>query len=250
MVTGRTDFRVVIPARYDSARLPGKPLRKLAGKTMLEHVWRIARGSGAMEVIVATDDRRIYHAATGLGADAVMTAPTHPSGTDRIAEVARERRWPADTIVVNVQCDEPMLPPRLIDQVAATLSDEGDMATLAVPMDTHDAVDDPNVVKVVMDRAGRALYFSRAPVPFHRENPADPRGMHRHIGLYAYRVEALRRLCALPPCELERIERLEQLRALHAGMRIDIGLARARPGPGVDTEQDLAAVEELMAQVK
>ncbi|MDH3589414.1 MAG: 3-deoxy-manno-octulosonate cytidylyltransferase [Gammaproteobacteria bacterium] len=241
-----TEFRIVIPARYDSSRLPGKALRELCGRTMLEHVWRIASASAAAEVLIATDDQRIFEAAQQLGATAVMTASSHPSGTDRIAEVAKNRGWAAETIVVNVQCDEPMLPPQLIDQVAALLSEQGDIATLAVPMEPDADFRDPNIVKVVINESGRALYFSRAPIPYNRADSASPAGMLRHVGLYAYRVDALQRLCGLPPCRLERVERLEQLRALWAGMRIDVAVAVAQPGPGVDTEEDLVTVDRLM----
>lgn len=237
---------MVIPARYESSRLPGKPLRELAGRPMLEYAWSAARASAAREVIVATDDARIASVARALGADAQMTSADHASGTDRIAEVALARRWADDGIVVNLQCDEPMLPPALIDQVAATLSVDGDLATLATPFAASDEIDDINVVKVVVDRRGRALYFSRAPIPFHRDAPGDVQGALRHVGLYAYRVSALRQLSSMEPCELERYERLEQLRALWAGLRIDVAIACASPGPGVDTETDLARVDALM----
>lgn len=239
-------FNVVIPARYASSRLPGKALRHLCGRTMLEHVWRIATASAADEVIVATDDERIRDAAVELGATVLMTGADHASGTDRIAEVAARRGWSADTVVVNVQCDEPLLPPQLIDQVAGLLAGGADIATLAVPLTRDDDFRDPNTVKVVIAESGRALYFSRAPVPHHRDAPDDPAGMLRHIGLYAYRVDGLKKLCTMPPCELELTERLEQLRALWAGMRIDVALAVAPPGPGVDTAEDLARVEAMM----
>ncbi|NNF59771.1 MAG: 3-deoxy-manno-octulosonate cytidylyltransferase [Gammaproteobacteria bacterium] len=239
-------FKVVIPARFASSRLPGKALRQLCGRTMLEHVWRIATASAADEVIVATDDERIRDIATQLGAAVIMTAADHPSGTDRITEVAVSRDWGPDTVVVNVQCDEPLLPPQLIDQVAGLLAGGADIATLAVPLTGDDDFRDPNVVKVVMAQSGRALYFSRAPVPFHRDAPDEPAGMLRHIGLYAYRVDGLKKLCEMPPCQLELTERLEQLRALWAGMRIDVALAAAPPGPGVDTAEDLARVEAMM----
>lgn len=242
------EFKVVIPARYDSTRLPGKSLRLLAGKTMLEHVWRIAQQSNADEIIIATDDSRIFDAATTLGATVVMTANTHVSGSDRIAEVATIRNWSAQTIVVNVQCDEPMLPAVLIDQVAGTLTDSGDIATLATPMEPQSNFRDPNIVKVVLDQSNRALYFSRAPVPYDRADATNATAMLRHIGLYAYRVRSLQALCALAVCELEKIEHLEQLRALWAGMTIDVGIATVQPGPGVDTAQDLAEVEQLMQQ--
>lgn len=239
-------FRVVIPARYASSRLPGKPLRLLAGRPMLEHVCNAARASSAAELVVATDDQRIAAAARSLGVAVSMTATDHASGTDRIAEVARLRGWADDDVVVNVQCDEPMLPPALIDQVAQTLSAAGDLATLATPFTDDERIDDINVVKVVVDANGRALYFSRAPIPLHRENPGSTEGALRHIGLYAYRVGALRSLCALDPCAIEQYERLEQLRALWAGMRIDVAVASASPGPGVDTEADLVRVDALM----
>lgn len=239
-------FHVVIPARYESTRLPGKPLRELAGKPMFEHVWLAASASAADDVIVATDDVRIRDAALRIGAQAAMTTPEHASGTDRIAEVAAARGWRTDEIVINVQCDEPMLPPALIDQVAAALTADGDVATLATPFGADDDIADINVVKVVVDRAGRAMYFSRAPIPFHRQAPGSIQGALRHLGLYAYRVGALQQLCALEPCELERYERLEQLRALWAGMRIDVAIAHASPGPGVDTEADLARVDAMM----
>ena len=241
-----SSFHVVIPARYASSRLPGKALRELAGRTMLEHVWRAASASAAGEVIVATDDVRIREAAQAFGARALLTDATHASGSDRMDEVATNEGWRHDDVVVNVQCDEPMLPPALIDQVAGALSAGGDIATLAAPPGPDDDIDDPNTVKVVTDSRGRALYFSRAPIPFHRDAPGSVAGTLRHLGLYAYRVGALQRLCALPVCELERIERLEQLRALHAGMRIDVAIAAADPGPGVDTEADLAKAAALM----
>ncbi|NNF66165.1 MAG: 3-deoxy-manno-octulosonate cytidylyltransferase [Gammaproteobacteria bacterium] len=243
-----TDFKAVIPARYDSQRLPGKPLRRLAGKTMLEHVWRIAGKSGAAEVFIATDDERIFAASTEMGATAIMTDRSHPSGSDRIAELAEKLGWSAETIVVNVQCDEPLLPPELIRQVATTLSVGGDIATLATSLQSDREFSDPNVVKVVRDQQNRALYFSRASIPFHRADPSEPAAALRHIGLYAYRVSSLRALCGLEPCELELTERLEQLRALWAGMEILVDLATEQPGPGVDTEHDLQLVERLMAK--
>ncbi len=241
-----SSFYVVIPARYASSRLPGKALRELAGRTMLEHVWRAARASAASEVIVATDDVRIRDAAQEFGARVLMTDRTHASGSDRIDEVATNEGWRYDDVVVNVQCDEPMLPAALIDQVAGALSAGGDIATLAAPFAPDEDAANPNAVKVVTDEQGRALYFSRAPIPFHRDNPDSTEGVLRHLGLYAYRVGALHRMCALPVCDLERIERLEQLRALYAGMRIDVAIAVADPGPGVDTEEDLARAEALM----
>lgn len=241
-------FKVVIPARYASARLPGKPLLDIAGRTMIEWVIASAAKSRAEEVLVATDDARI---AERVGAQAVMTQLTHQSGTDRIAEVARLRGWAERTIVVNVQGDEPQLPPTLVDQVASLLEqhDKADIATLCTPIVSLREFLDPSAVKVVMAEDGAALYFSRAPIPFDRD--AASQGLasqtrftcaHRHLGLYAYRVEALKRLSAQPPSELERIEKLEQLRALQAGMKIVVAVARTPPPPGVDTPEDLERV--------
>lgn len=243
-------FRIVIPARYASTRLPGKPLLPIAGRPMIEHVWRRALGTGATEVLIATDDARIEAAALCFGARVVMTSPEHPSGTDRLAEVAAREGWSVDSVIVNVQGDEPLLPAANVDQVAGLLAADPDaaMATLMTPL--HEAHDfrDPNIVKVVSDRAGRALYFSRAPIPWPRDGHADvaaPMGW-RHIGLYAYRVGALATLAALTPTPLEMTERLEQLRALENGLKIAIAAAVEVPGPGVDTPDDLARVARLL----
>jgi len=243
-------FRVVIPARYGSTRLPGKALAPIAGKPMILWVYERASRSRAAEVLIATDDARIAEAARGFGADVVMTAATHPSGTDRIAEVARLRRWSDTDIVVNVQGDEPLMPPALIDQVAGLLAANPDagVATLASPLPTLEALMDPNVVKVVTDLQGRALYFSRAPVPWNRDSaPAGLasqssfEGARRHIGLYAYRVGALLRIASLAPSPLETAERLEQLRALENGITICVADAVEAPGPDVNTPADLQA---------
>jgi 3-deoxy-manno-octulosonate cytidylyltransferase (CMP-KDO synthetase) len=249
-------FRVVIPARYASTRLPGKPLRLIAGRPMIEHVYERARASGAAEVIVATDDERIANACARFGADVALTDPGHASGTDRLAEVARLRRFAADDVVVNVQGDEPLLAPENVAEVAALLAahPEAAIATLATPIEDLAEYLDANVVKVVRDAAGRALYFSRAPIPWQRdaaaaraEDASRYAGALRHIGLYAYRAGALRWLAALPPSPLESAERLEQLRALENGLAIAVGIAAVRPGPGVDTEADLARVAALIA---
>jgi 3-deoxy-manno-octulosonate cytidylyltransferase (CMP-KDO synthetase) len=246
-------FRIVIPARYGSTRLPGKPLRLIAGRPMIEYVWRRARSAGAAQVVVATDDARIVAACTALGADVALTDHRHATGTDRLAEVARERRWADDEVVVNVQGDEPLIAPANIVEVATILraTPGAAIATLASPIERLADFEDPNVVKVVCNLQGLALYFSRAPVPWPRDGAAagDPRrfeGALRHIGLYAYRVAALRRLAALPPARLETAERLEQLRALENGLAIAVGVAAESPGPGVDTEADLARVEALL----
>ena len=213
------NFKIVIPARFDSSRLPGKALLPLAGKPMLQWVHERARASGAAEVCIATDDERIATAARGFGADVAMTARTHVSGTDRIAEVAANRKWSDDDIVVNVQGDEPLIPPAVIDQVAKLLASHAraDIGTLAVKIDSLADLNDPNVVKAACDVNGRALYFSRAPIPFNRDTPTTltPATL-RHVGIYSYRVAALRKLASLPPGRLELIEKLEQLRALQA----------------------------------
>lgn len=246
-------FRVAIPARYASTRLPGKPLRLLAGRPLLEHVYRRALSSGALEVVVATDDQRIREVAEGFGATVCMTSPEHLSGTDRLAEVAVRRGWPDDAIVVNLQGDEPQMPPDLIRRVAVELAEHpaAGIATVCARIRRPTEVFDPNVVKVTRDREGFALYFSRAPIPWHREAfqggrelaelPADT-AWFRHIGLYAYRVAVLRTFPRLTPAMVERTESLEQLRALWQGIRIHVAEAVEAPPPGVDTEADLVRV--------
>ena len=243
------DFRVVIPARFASSRLPGKALLPLAGKPMLQWVHERARASGASEVIIATDDDRIATAAKAFGAAVAMTARTHVSGTDRIAEVAATAGWSEADIVVNVQGDEPLIPPVVIDQVARLLAAHAraDIATLAVKIDALPDLADPNNVKVACDATGRALYFSRAPIPFNRDAPATLLGAHlRHVGVYAYRVSALRRLASLPSGKLELIEKLEQLRALENGMEIRVALAVERPLSDVNTAADLERAERAL----
>ena len=242
-------FRVVIPARFDSSRLPGKALMLLAGKPMLQWVHERARGSAATEVIIATDDERIATAARGFGAEVAMTARTHVSGTDRIAEVAAARGWAEGDIVVNVQGDEPLIPPRVIDQVADLLAvnARADIATLASKIDSPNDLADPNNVKVACDAGGRALYFSRAPIPFNRDAPTTlSSACLRHVGIYAYRVSALRKLSSLPAGRLELIEKLEQLRALENGMEIRVALAVERPLADVNTAADLERAERAL----
>jgi 3-deoxy-manno-octulosonate cytidylyltransferase (CMP-KDO synthetase) len=249
-------LRVVIPARYHSTRLPGKVLLALAGKPMLQWVHERAVGSRAQEVIVATDDERIAAAARGFGAQVLMTAVGHSSGTDRVAEVAWARRWPATDIVVNLQADEPLMPPELVNQVGDLLEahPRAAIATLASPVESLAELLDPNVVKVVTGREGRALYFSRAPVPWDRDGA--PAGLasqrsfaaaRRHLGLYAYRVGALQQLAALAPSPLERREKLEQLRALENGFDIRVADVSERPGLDVNTAADLERVRAYLA---
>ena len=242
-------FKIVIPARYGSTRLPGKPLLPLAGRPMLQHVYERARQSGAADIVIATDDERIANAAREFGAQACMTSASHTSGTERIAEVTQALDWPADAIVVNVQGDEPMLPPALITQVAAGLAQHPDavVATLACPLADTAEWQDPNVVKVVLDRDGYALYFSRASLPYDRDGTADiAQTALRHLGLYAYRVEFLQAYSSLQPSPLESVEKLEQLRVLWHGRRIHVGIAQEQPGPGVDTAADLERVAAML----
>ncbi len=249
-------FVVVIPARHASTRLPGKPLRLIAGRPMIEHVWRQATASAADEVVIATDDERIAAAAAAFGARVCLTDSAHPSGTDRVDEVARKLGLDDGRVLVNLQGDEPLMPPALIDQVAADLEahPEAAISTLCEPVESAKALFDPNVVKVVIDEAGFALYFSRAPVPWSRRDFAGDRRplpaapvYFRHVGIYAYRAGYLRRFVAWGVCALEHIESLEQLRALWHGGRIHCARAVEKAGIGVDDEGDLAAVERILA---
>lgn len=244
------DFVVVIPARYGSERLPGKPLREIRGKPLLQYVFDQARTSSADEVVVATDDERIARIAREFGADVCLTDNRHRSGTERLAEVCRLRGWPQNRIVVNLQGDEPLMPPALIDQCAGLLEPDGvEMATLASPFASRKDFDNPNVVKVVVDNANNALYFSRAAIPRPRERRSEElawRSALHHHGIYAYRAEIIQQIVSAPPSPLEECEQLEQLRALQMGIRIRVGVPAVRPGPGVDTEADLARVEQLV----
>jgi len=243
-------FKIVIPARYASTRLPGKPLLPLAGRPMLQYVHERAVQSGADEVVVATDDERIAEAASDFGASVCMTSASHESGTERIAEVVMQQEWGDEEIIVNVQGDEPLIPSVIIRQVATDLAAHADaaVATLAYPVQAGPESADANVVKVVCDKAGYALYFSRAAIPFHRDGVAagDAAQALRHIGLYAYRAGFLRHYSDMQPAPLEAIEKLEQLRVLWHGMRIHVGIAEEMPGHGVDTREDLERVERLL----
>ncbi len=247
-------FRIVIPARYASTRLPGKPLIEMAGKPMLQWVYGRALACEAREVLIATDDERIERVARQFGAEVVMTSVDHVSGTDRIAEVAELRGWADDEVVVNLQGDEPSMPAELVSQVAQLLlaDPEADIATLATPIRDREEYFDPNAVKVVTDGSGRALYFSRAPIPWFRDGVTEEGGdlglARRHLGLYAYRVASLRRLSSLPPAPIEQAEKLEQLRALFNGMKILVGEATRRPGPDVNTLADLAGAEAALKE--
>jgi 3-deoxy-manno-octulosonate cytidylyltransferase (CMP-KDO synthetase) len=248
------DFKIVIPARYASTRLPGKPLLDIGGKPMIQRVYENACEAHASNVVIATDDQRIGEAAEGFGAEVCMTATTHQSGTDRIAEVVRIMGWPDDAIVVNIQGDEPAMPAALAYQVAHDMEnhERADMTTLSTPIKDYEQLFNPNVVKVVADEDGYALYFSRAPIPWHRgefasDNPSLPQNTRyfRHIGLYAYRAGYLERYINLPPSELEKAESLEQLRVLSHGGCIHVSVAEQEPGHGIDTMNDLEWARKL-----
>ncbi|MCG3733183.1 3-deoxy-manno-octulosonate cytidylyltransferase [Vibrio cincinnatiensis] len=246
-------FTVVIPARYQSTRLPGKPLADIAGKPMVQWVYEQALQSGAERVIVATDDLRVEQAVHDFGGLVCMTSAEHQSGTERLAEVVALMGIEDDHIIVNVQGDEPLIPPSIIRQVADNLSSsQAPMATLAVEIDHQDEIFNPNAVKVVTDKEGYALYFSRAAVPWDRDNFALPekpivQPLMRHIGIYAYRAGFINTYIHWQPSMLEKIESLEQLRVLWYGEKIHVAVALEAPPAGVDTPEDLAVVRRIMA---
>jgi 3-deoxy-manno-octulosonate cytidylyltransferase (CMP-KDO synthetase) len=237
-------FHVVIPARYGSTRFPGKPLADLGGKPMVVRVCERAQASGALSVAVATDDSRILAAVEQHGYRALMTRADHPSGTDRIAEAAAGLGLGGDAIVINVQGDEPLIAPALVGEVAAVLERNPDASMSTACHEIHDAAAfaNPNVVKVVLDAKGHALYFSRAGIPYPREGGGDA---YRHIGIYGYRVSFLSRYSSLPVSPLEKAEALEQLRALWNGFRIAVCVHAGVVAPGVDTPQDLEALRRM-----
>lgn len=246
-------FKVVIPARYASSRLPGKPLLDIAGKPMVQHVYERSVESGAEEVVVATDDVRIETAIGEFGGKVCMTSGHHLSGTDRLAEVVTRLGYADTDIVVNVQGDEPLVPPQLIHQVAELLQthNAAAVATLCTPITTAAEIFDPHVVKAVMDENGYAIYFSRAAIPWDRDafsisTDAMPQNSlhYRHIGIYAYRADFLKHYSQLSPSPLETMESLEQLRVLWHGYKIAIAVAESVPGHGVDTEADLIQVRQ------
>lgn len=248
-------FKVVIPARYASTRLPGKPLLEIAGKPMVVHVIEKAIASGAEAVVVATDDEQIKAAVQGLGYEVVMTSSSHLSGTDRIAEVVEKMQWANDEIIVNVQGDEPLIEPDVISAVANRLHSNADCvcATACFKLDAAKDFYNPNVVKVVLSAVGKALYFSRAPIPFPRDVDLDTEpesrlvwDAYQHIGLYAYRVGFLKTYTTLPATALEQVEKLEQLRILHHGYQMIVHQVDGRPAPGIDTPEDLEKVRKQL----
>lgn len=241
-------FKVVIPARYASTRLPGKPLLDIAGKPMVIRVAEQAAKSGASEIVIATDFEKISHIAAQHDIKALMTRIDHASGTDRIAEVAQKLNWLDDDIVVNVQGDEPLIDPKLIQEVADHLANSNDavMATACHRIQDEATLLNPNIVKVVIDVNGNALYFSRAPIPYPRDDIYKSNiHAYRHIGIYAYRVGFLKQYAELSSTELEKIESLEQLRVLHHGYKIGVTVTENAPASGVDTQEDLDYVRRL-----
>lgn len=249
-----SEYHIVIPARMASERLPDKPLLRIAGRTLIEHVYQKAQQSSAASVVVATDSHKICDAVRSFGGDAVMTSPAHNSGSDRLAECMNIKGWLNDALVVNLQGDEPLMPPACLDQAAAILQQDEDaaVASLYWPIELAGDVDDTNIVKVVVGDDGQALYFSRSVIPYPRGtdiSTAMKAGQvwKRHIGLYAYRAGALRAFSSMPPSPLERVEKLEQLRFLEAGRRIVMQQACQFIPAGVDTPEDLERVRALMA---
>ena len=250
-------FTVIIPARYASTRLPGKPLLDIVGKPMIQHVYEQAIQSEAERVIIATDDDRIATAAKNFGAEVCITSAEHVSGTDRLQEVVQKLGFYADDIVVNVQGDEPLIPPRVINQVAHNLAavPDASIATLSESINDIESLLSPNAVKVVSDQKGYALYFSRAPIPWPRDEFSKDQtilptqNFQRHIGIYAYRVKLLNDFVKWPPAPIEEAECLEQLRAMWNGARIHVDVADVELPPGVDTEEDLNRVRQLLAKI-
>ena len=248
-------FTVIIPARYASSRLPRKPLADIAGKPMIQHVWEKAQQAGANRVIIATDHEEIEQVAKTFGAEVCMTSTEHNSGTERLAEVIEKMAIADDEIIVNVQGDEPLIPPVIIQQVAQNLAEnQVNMATLAVKLETKEELFNPNCVKVVTDQKGMALYFSRAAIPFARDYFADCNDAFfasqpylRHIGIYAYRAKFVNQYICWQPTVLEKLESLEQLRALWYGEKIHVELAKEAPQVGVDTLEDLERVRQILS---
>ena len=248
-------FTVIIPARYASSRLPRKPLADIVGKPMIQHVWEKAQQAGANRVIIATDHEEIEKVAKAFGAEVCMTSTEHNSGTERLSEVIEKMAIADDEVIVNVQGDEPLIPPVIIQQVAQNLAEnQVNMATLAVKLETKEELFNPNCVKVVTDQKGMALYFSRAAIPFARDHFADcndafvaSQSYLRHIGIYAYRAKFVNQYIRWQPTVLEKLESLEQLRALWYGEKIHVELAKEAPQVGVDTLEDLERVRQILS---
>ncbi len=253
------DFTVVIPARYASTRFPGKMLADIIGKPMIQHVYERALQSSAKQVVIATDDVRIQRVAEGFGAKVCMTKDTHPTGTDRLQEVVAQLGLSDEELVVNVQGDEPLIPPSTINQVAENLARQSvaSIATLSEPINELEVLLNPNNVKVLTDVNGLALYFSRAPVPwprdaFAKQQPTELPGLftwQRHIGIYAYRAELLHKYVTWPPAAVEETEKLEQLRAMWYGERIHVETAVETPPAGIDTPEDLENLLKYLASL-
>lgn len=249
------NFTVIIPARYASSRLPRKPLADIVGKPMIQHVWEKAQQAGANRVIIATDHPEIESVARQFGAEVCMTSDKHNSGTERLAEVVEKMQIADDEIIVNIQGDEPLIPPSIVEQVARNLAEnQVNMATLAVKLTTREELFNPNVVKTLNDKNGMALYFSRAPIPFGRDDfPhcddafVQQQNYLRHIGIYAYRASFIKQYVAWQPTVLEQLESLEQLRALWYGEKIHLALAKEAPQVGVDTLEDLERVRQILS---
>jgi 3-deoxy-manno-octulosonate cytidylyltransferase (CMP-KDO synthetase) len=254
------EFRVVIPVRYNSLRLPGKALLNIAGKPVIQHVYERAIASKAESVVIATDDERIKKVAEEFGANVCMTSPEHQSGSERLAETVVALGYPDDDVVVNVQGDEPLIPPAIISQVAQDLLDHDNIkvATLCEPIKNLEDLFNPDIVKVTMNRRGYALYFSRAPIPWVRDqfsmkekqtlNNFSSTEHFRHIGIYAYRVGFLQEYVGWEPCPLESLEKLEQLRVLWNGGRIHVAIAKEKSPIGIDTEEDLEKIRRLVSK--
>jgi 3-deoxy-manno-octulosonate cytidylyltransferase (CMP-KDO synthetase) len=250
-----SDYKIVIPARFGSSRLPGKPLINLAGKPMIQHVYERAQATGIEDIVIATDDVRIFDVAQGFGAQVLMTSVDHENGTDRIAEVAQKMKWLDSDVIVNLQGDEPLIPQALIELTAQGLlkNPQAGMSSLCAPIEHANDVFDPNVVKAVLDNNGFALYFSRAAIPWDRElykngqsEVTKQSAVYRHIGMYGYRVSFLKQYKNMEVTALERAESLEQLRALSYGIKIHMTVIDQPPGHGVDTSEDATRVEALL----
>lgn len=254
-----SDYKIVIPARYGSSRLPGKPLIELVGKPMVQHVYERALEAGASEVLVATDDERIQKVVEGFAGQVVMTSPEHENGTERIAEVASLKGWEKDTVIVNLQGDEPLIPKSLIELTAKGLIDHPDagMSSVCTPISSTEDVFNPNVVKVVLNQRQFAMYFSRATIPWDRDlykqgtdQVSQQMPVYRHIGMYGYRVSFLQQYQTMSACPLETTESLEQLRALWYGVGIHMSVIEEAPGHGIDTPEDVTRVEQLLQAMR